>query len=213
MAVLRPGPVALLRAAAFPLLPISRQPTAAGPFLPPAAPNGPCHRASLAPHPRHGPRLTVRLSSFPHPLPLPAHAHALSHCHARICKENKQFRTPELNDKLFLHFKGFGRIENLEAYTGVKALFLEGNAIDTVEGLAALTQLKCLYLQQNVIDHLGPGLAECGAVEIVNLSNNRLTELSEHLAALPLLGTLQLAHNSLEGLEGLEPLTRCPALQ
>lgn len=61
-----------------------------------------------------------------------------------LCKEHKLYKTPELNDKLYLNFKGFSRIENLEGYTCLKALFLEGNALETLEGLPSLPELKCL---------------------------------------------------------------------
>jgi hypothetical protein len=44
-----------------------------------------------------------------------------------IIKKDKQYQTAELNDKLYLHYKGFRKIENLEAYTGLKVLWLEGN--------------------------------------------------------------------------------------
>jgi len=50
------------------------------------------------------------------------------------------YRTPELNDKLFLHYKGrfenilsnndfvgFNRIQNLEVFTDLKCLYFEGN--------------------------------------------------------------------------------------
>ena len=61
-----------------------------------------------------------------------------------ICKETKLYKTPSLNDKLYLHFKGFQQIANLEPHTGLKALFLEGNALESLEGIPALPELKCL---------------------------------------------------------------------
>lgn len=61
-----------------------------------------------------------------------------------VCKQHSLYRTPHLNDKLYLNFQGFIKIENLEAYTGLKALFLEGNALATLEGLPPLEELKCL---------------------------------------------------------------------
>lgn len=65
-------------------------------------------------------------------------------CLLELCKEHKLYRSPALNDKLYLNFKGFTRIENLEEYTGLRALFLEGNALDSLEGLPSLPELKCL---------------------------------------------------------------------
>lgn len=62
----------------------------------------------------------------------------------QICKDTKLYRTPSLNDKLYLNFKGFTDIANLEEYTGLKALFLEGNAISSLQGLPALKELRCL---------------------------------------------------------------------
>lgn len=61
-----------------------------------------------------------------------------------ICKETKLYKTPSLNDKLYLHFKGFQKVAHLEPYTGLKALFLEGNAIESLDGLPPLSELKCL---------------------------------------------------------------------
>ena len=61
-----------------------------------------------------------------------------------ICKEHQLYVTPQLNDKLYCNYKGFGSISNLEPYTGLKALFLEGNALDSLKGLPKLEELKCL---------------------------------------------------------------------
>jgi dynein assembly factor 1 len=37
------------------------------------------------------------------------------------------YTTESLNDILYLHFKGFSRIENLEGFTGLKCIYLENN--------------------------------------------------------------------------------------
>ena len=42
------------------------------------------------------------------------------------------YRTPELNEKLYLHYKGFAKIENLQPFTNLKVLYLEGNSIKNI---------------------------------------------------------------------------------
>lgn len=61
-----------------------------------------------------------------------------------LCKKNDLFLTPSLNDKLFVNYGGFAALGGLENYTGIKALFAEGNAFDNLEGLPPMPQLKCL---------------------------------------------------------------------
>ncbi len=71
-----------------------------------------------------------------------------------LCKEHKLYTTPSINDKLYLHYKGFNRIQNLEEYTGLKALWLEGNGLSKIEGLENQTALRSLYLQENLFEEI-----------------------------------------------------------
>lgn len=62
----------------------------------------------------------------------------------QICKENNLYQTPELNETLFCSLKGFKNIADLERYTDLKALFLDGNALQHLEGIPILSKLRCL---------------------------------------------------------------------
>ena len=45
-----------------------------------------------------------------------------------LCSDFKQYyRTHELNEILYLHYKSFKKIQNLETFTNLKVLYLEGN--------------------------------------------------------------------------------------
>jgi len=74
----------------------------------------------------------------------------------QTCKDNDGYELPELNETLYLHFKGFARIENLGAFTATKALFLESNGLNAIEGLEPLVELRSLYLQQALLEHVVP---------------------------------------------------------
>lgn len=61
-----------------------------------------------------------------------------------LCREHRGYQTPSLNDKLYANFRGFTSIAALEPYTGLRALFLEGNALNSAAGLPPLPELRCL---------------------------------------------------------------------
>ena len=120
------------------------------------------------------------------------------------CIEHDGYETQELNDKIYLHFKGFRSIQNLEPYYGLKCIFLESNAITQITGLSHLKQLKSLYLQQNQITKIS-GLDELSNLSVLNLSENKIHKI-EGLLKLPNLSTLYLAKNLLQDKEDIEEL-------
>jgi dynein assembly factor 1 len=129
-----------------------------------------------------------------------------------LCRKDSLYSTPYLNEKLYLHYKGFRRVECLEEYTGLKVLWLEGNGLGAIQGLEAQAGLRTLYLQENLIERL-EGLAHMRELVTLNLCKNLLRELPRAaLEALPALQTLMVAHNHLPSAAACEGLRACAAL-
>jgi hypothetical protein len=63
----------------------------------------------------------------------------------------KYYRTPSLNEKLYLHYKGFSYIRNMEQFTGLKCLYFEGNGAKSMKGLEHCVDMRSLFMQENMI--------------------------------------------------------------
>jgi hypothetical protein len=126
------------------------------------------------------------------------------------CVKHGFYRTPSCNDKLYLHFKGFDKIDGLNEYTDVRCLWLEGNAFTKIENLQHCKQLRQLYLHQNCIRKI-EGLEDLTELDSLNISDNCLERI-EHLSALKKLTTLQIKGNRIKSVEDIEHLLECPSI-
>ena len=119
-----------------------------------------------------------------------------------LCSDFKQYyRTHELNEILYLHYKSFKKIENLYTFTNLKVLYLEGNAISKIEGLEKLVNLTSLYLHENCIEKI-EGLDTLIHLANLNLSDNLIKKI-EGLKGCQNLSNLLLKRNRI-GIQGLK---------
>lgn len=132
-----------------------------------------------------------------------------------LCKEARRqnqdmYVTPEINDRLYLHYKGFRKIQALEKYTGLKVLWLEGNGIDELGGLDHQTQLRTLYLHENCIEEI-KGVETLTELDTLNLSKNFVSRISG-LSNCKRLSTLLMAHNHLASADDISQVLDLPNL-
>lgn len=52
-----------------------------------------------------------------------------------ICENEDLYEHADLNEKLYLQFKGFLRIENLDEYVNLKSIWLNNNGLSKIENL------------------------------------------------------------------------------
>ncbi|KAH8067063.1 hypothetical protein JL720_12575 [Aureococcus anophagefferens] len=70
-----------------------------------------------------------------------------------LCMKHDGYRTPHVNDKLYLHQQGFRCIEPsvMGLYTGVRSLWLQQNGLTKIQGLENCVEVKTLMLHENCI--------------------------------------------------------------
>jgi dynein assembly factor 1 len=126
-------------------------------------------------------------------------------------KKHSLYNTPDLNDVLYLHYQGFTRIQKLDKYVNLKALWLNNNAITKIEGLSELRNLTCLYLQSNLIDCIS-GLENLTKLDTLALSHNFISRI-EGIENCPVLTSVELDHNKFRTPEALSGLLAAPAIK
>lgn len=129
----------------------------------------------------------------------------------KLCREHKLYGLPSLNDKLYLHYKGLSKIQCLDEYTGLRALWLEGNGLGKIEGLDSLKELRTLFLHENALDTI-EGLDQLENLDCINLSKNYIKKI-ENIENNQKLTNINLANNMLTDYDSVKALLDVPGLQ
>jgi len=127
-----------------------------------------------------------------------------------LCEEKGLYVQPHLNERLYLHFKAIKKIQGLQPYVNLKALWLENNMLSSIQGLDHLKNLTTLYLHHNSIDKI-EGLSNLSNLVILNLSFNRI-KTCDGLQELKKLKTLDLSNNMFTDINDCEQLVELTSL-
>lgn len=134
------------------------------------------------------------------------------------CEYNGYYSVPRLNENLHLHYRGFQKIENLNAFINVKVLYLENNCINKIENISHMKNLTFLYriiliyryLHNNFIETI-ENLDENTQLSTLNLASNKIKKISG-LDKLAKLSNLYLEKNLIDTVEGIRPVLECPSI-
>lgn len=71
------------------------------------------------------------------------------------CSDDEDYNEiPEGNAKLYLNHKGFKKIESMEIFPNLVAVWFNNNGIPEISGLNSLSKLEYLYLNNNFISKI-----------------------------------------------------------
>lgn len=109
-----------------------------------------------------------------------------------------------------MQYKSFAKIENLDEYINLKALWLNNNALMKIENLGHLVNLVQLFLNNNMILKI-ENLDKLVNLRTLDLSHNKISKI-ENLQELTSLVDLDLSYNLLQNCEGLKNIVSSPSL-